>query len=38
MEINNKLKFVKKRTCYYFDYIIKIDDFDFNNVLIDEKS
>ena len=38
MEINNKSKFVKKSMCYYFDSIMKIDDFDFDNVLIDEKS
>ena len=25
-------------TCYYFDNIIKIEDFDFANSLIDEKS
>ena len=40
MESNNKLKEVdiKYRTCYYFDDIIKIEDFDFNNILINEKS
>ena len=40
MESNNKLKEIdiKNRTCYYFDDIIKIKDFDFNNVLINEKS
>ena len=29
---------LKKRTCYYFDDIIKIEDFGFGNILIDEKS
>ena len=29
---------MKNRTCYYFDYIIKLRDFDFDNILIDEKS
>ena len=24
--------------CYYFDDIIKIEDFDFDNLLLDEKS
>ena len=24
--------------CYYFDDIIKLEDFDFDNILIDEKS
>ena len=28
----------KNRTCYYFDDIIKLEDFDFDNVLIDKKS
>ena len=27
---------MKNRTCYYFDGIIKIEDFDFDNVLIDK--
>ena len=36
MESNNKLKEIKikNRMCYYFNDIIKIEDFD----LIDEKS
>ena len=25
-------------TCYYFNDIIKIQDFDFNNILLDQKS
>ena len=29
---------IKNCTCYYFDYIIKLKDFDIDNVLIDEKS
>ena len=29
---------IKKRTCYYFDVIPKIKDFDFDNILIEEKS
>ena len=30
---------VKNRTCYYFDDILKIEDFfNFDNILIDEKS
>ena len=37
---NNKLKEVnfKNCTCYYFDHIIEIEDFDFDNICIDEKS
>ena len=37
---NNKLKeiSIKNRTCYYFDDIIKIEDFDFDTILIDEKA
>ena len=37
---NNELKKVciKNRTCYYFDDIIKVEDFDLDNILIDEKS
>ena len=35
----NFKKFVLKiRTCYYFDNIIKFEDFYFDNILIDEKS
>ena len=29
---------IQNATCYYFDYIIKLQDFDFDNILIDEKS
>ena len=37
---NNELKkvSVKNRACYYFDDIIKIEDFDFDNILLDGKS
>ena len=40
MESNNKLKRIdiKNPTCYYFDGIIKIEDFDLGIMLIDEKS
>lgn len=36
----NNLKEIdtEKLTCSYFDYIIKIVEFDFNNTLLDEKS
>ena len=38
MESNDKLKEidVKKYRCHYFDGIVKIDDFSFSNVSIDE--
>ena len=29
---------IKNRTCHYFDVIIKIEVFDFDNILSDEKS
>ena len=37
---NNELKKVriKIRKCYYFDDIIKLGDFDIDNILIDGKS
>ena len=36
---NNELQVChKNRTCYYFDDIIKIEDFDSDNVLFNEKS
>ena len=37
---DNELKEIdiKNRTCYYFDNVIKIEDFDFDNISIDEKS
>ena len=40
MVINDKLKEIElsNRTYYYFHDIIKIEDFDLDNILIDEKS
>ena len=40
MERKNELKKIdiKNRTCYYLDDMTKTEDFDINNVLIDEKS
>ena len=40
MDSNNELKEIdiKTRACYYFDDIIKIEDFDLDNILIDQKS
>ena len=40
MESNDKLKEIdiKNRTCYYFDDISKVKDFDLHNILIDKKS
>ena len=40
MESNDKLKEIdiKNRTCYYFHDIIKVEDFDLDNILTDEKS
>ena len=29
---------LKIATCYYFDDTIKIEDFDFDNILMNEKS
>ena len=36
---NNELKkiYIRNRTCYYFDDIIKLEDFDLDNILIDKK-
>ena len=36
---NNEFKKVriKNCTCYYFDDIIKLEDFDIDNILIDKK-
>ena len=28
---------IENRMCYYFEEIIKIKDFDINNILIDQK-
>ena len=40
MESNDKLKELdtENRTFYYFDGIIKIENSNFGNILIDEKS
>ena len=40
MENTNKLKEinVKNHSYYYFDDIIKFEDFDLDDILIDEKS
>ena len=39
MEDNESKKVpIKNRTCYYFGVIIKLEDFDFDNILKDEKS
>ena len=40
MEINDKLKEIdiKNFMCYYFNDIIRIEDFDVDNILKDEKS
>ena len=37
---NNEFKKarIKNRTCYYLDDIIKLEDFDLDNILIDKKS
>ena len=37
---NNELKNVriKNRTCYYFDDMIKLEDFNLGNFIIDENS
>ena len=39
MDSNDELKEtdLKNRTCYYFDDIVKIENFNINNILIDEK-
>ena len=39
MEINDELKdvIIKNRPCYYFEDVIKFEDFDLDNILIDEK-
>ena len=29
---------IKNRACYYFDDIIKLEDFDIDQILLDEKS
>ena len=39
MESNDELKEIgiKNRTRYYFDDVIRVGDFDFDNILSDEK-
>ena len=39
MEGNNELKEIdiKNRTCFYFDEIIKVGNFDFDNILLNKK-
>ena len=37
MENNEFKNFrIENRTCYYFDNIIKLEDFDLDNILIDK--
>ena len=40
MDGNDELKeiYIKNPTCYNFNDIIKIEDFNLENILIDEKS
>ena len=40
MESNDELKEIdiKNRICYYFDGIMKVENIDFDNILLDEKS
>ena len=40
MENNDELKEIdiENHTCYYFDDIMRARDFDFDNILLDEKS
>ena len=37
---HNELKkvWVKNRTCYYFDDLVKLEDVDFNNISLNKKS
>ena len=39
MECNEELKviYIKNRIYYYFDDVIKIEDFNLDDILIDEK-
>ena len=39
MESNNELKEIdiKNCTCYYFHDIMKLEDFDFDNILLDQR-
>ena len=40
LKMSNKVKdiSIKNKTCYFFNYIINIENFDLNNIKIDEKS
>ena len=40
MKIKNEFKRIdiKNRTCYYFDDIIRVEDTDFDNILLEKKS
>ena len=40
MESKDELNeiYITNRTCYYFNDVIKIEDFDFDNILLDKKS
>ena len=40
MDSNDELRKIniKNRTCFYFNDIFKFEDFDNDNILIDEKS
>ena len=40
MDINNKLNEIdiKNPTCYYFDYIININDIDLDNIFLNKNS
>ena len=36
--MNFKKNYIKNRTCYYFDDIMRVINIDFDNILLDEKS
>ena len=40
MESNDELKeiYIINHICYYFDVMIKIENFDFDSILLDKKS
>ena len=40
MESKDELKEIdiKKRTCYYFDQVMRVKDIDFSDILLDENS
>ena len=29
---------IKNRTCYYFDDVVRVEDLDFDSILLDKKS